>query len=48
MNEDFEDYDGRKYKRSIINPESFEILHKYPEQNEFDSDDDDIEILVVI
>ena len=42
-NEDFEDYQGKKYKRRLINPENFEILLRFPEQYDFDSDDDETE-----
>ncbi len=40
-NKDFEDYEGKKYKRRFINPDNFEILDTYPKQYDlFDSDDE--------
>ncbi len=40
-NEDFEDYEGKNYKRRLIYPENFEILDTYPKQyNLFDNDDE--------
>jgi hypothetical protein len=38
-NEDFEDYEGKKFKRRLINPENFEIFDTYPKTSQFvDSD----------
>lgn len=40
-NEDFEDYEGKKFKRRLINPENFEIYDTYPKSSQFvDSDDE--------
>ncbi len=40
-NEDFEDYEGKKFKRHLINPEKIEILDTYPKLYDlFDSDDE--------
>jgi hypothetical protein len=37
-NEDFENYEGRKFQRRLINPHHFEIIDRY--QEECDSDDE--------
>jgi hypothetical protein len=38
-NEDFEDYEGKKYKRRLINPENFEIFNTHPKPSDLvDSD----------
>jgi hypothetical protein len=40
-NEDFEDFEGKKFKRRVINPENFEIYERYPKPSELiDSDDE--------
>ena len=42
-NEDFENYKGGKYRRHLINPENFEVLSRFPEYYDIDSDDDETE-----
>lgn len=40
-NEEFEDFDGIKYKRRLVNPQNFEIVNKYPTDFIYEKEDKD-------